>query len=198
MNLEINYILLGIQLILLFFQLRSLHRQNKLQNKTTEIKIIDNCEKYQQEIINLFDGYEKIINNNSDNENHTGKFNTEIIKRKLQYLKNENLNFYDYTKIDFILEKLNLLNKEIEEKGNYKNILNDAAITQLKEELTRFNKLNRNIFIKSDIDNMSVGIQLVLLKNSKDLKISLESLKSDMSNISRNIQEIRNYIHKLK
>lgn len=189
-SIEILAMQLGIlitQLIFLAIQVTIHLQEVKHQRRTTENKVIDTCEKYKLDVMNLLIYYNSFIF--SDKDSNDGKFNTDEIKRKLKYLKSNKLTFNNVNDINKVLNTLNELNNEIERNKNYKKFKenNNTKIEDLKNLLRKIINQNKIIYIKSDGQNINETLQEI----SKKIN-SIDVISQNISDINTNISSIKN------
>jgi hypothetical protein len=188
-----------IQIIVLIFQIKLLFSQLKVsqknvedQQRVTEKETINNCEKYKLDIIRILEGCKHFIYD--DHDSHRGKFDTTEMKRKLEYLKANKLDFHSSDELEEILNILDKLNNEIDKNKNYNNFIKNEAtkVEELKSLFDKFLSYNNKVFLKSDIENISDTFNKALLKLEQSVN-SIETISTNLSNINTSLCSIKNY-----
>jgi hypothetical protein len=188
MSTIIQIIVLIFQIKLLFSQLKVSQKNIKDQQRVTEIETINNCEKYKLAIIRILEDCKHFIYD--VNDSHRAKFDTTEMKRKLEYLKLNRLDFHSSEELKKILDIFDNLNNEIDKNKNYNNFIKNEAIKMedLKISFDKFLSSNNRIFIKSDIENISESLETIS-KNLSDINITLLDIGISLDLIKTNYIE---------
>jgi hypothetical protein len=116
------------------------------------------------------------------------------MKRKLEYLKANKLDFHSSDELEEILNILDKLNNEIDKNKNYNNFIKNEAtkVEELKSLFDKFLSYNNKVFLKSDIENISDTFNKALLKLEQSVN-SIETISTNLSNINTSLCSIKNY-----